>query len=132
MYYNTEIRNPMKYITEIRNTSKKEIPDPNEGEVIIHMHSENPLRIGNLYYVRYDHCNMASRKNQFFCAVLKKQKEYSYIFKNIYHSLHTDLYCSKKCVLAVPKYWVECIDLDILNRKLPKDIIIHEILQYLL
>jgi hypothetical protein len=131
MLYNIEAINT-KYMTEIRSTSKGSIPNQKEGEIIIHMSSDYNPRIGKLYYVRYDYCNLTSRKNEFFCAILKKQKEYSYIFKDIYHSLHTDLYSSKKCVLSVPKYWVECIDIDMLYRKLPKDIIIHEILQYLL
>jgi hypothetical protein len=131
MLYNIEAKNT-KYITEIRNTSKGSIPDMQEGEIIIRMNSDSLLPIGKLYYVRYDYCNLTSRRNEFFFAILKKQKEYSYIFKDICHSLHTDLIQSKKCVLSVPKYWVECIDIDVLHRKLPKDILIHEILQYLL
>jgi hypothetical protein len=105
------------------------------GEIKIDFKENKMFKEEELYYVIYKYkFKKFYNSDEFivkpnFYAILKKTLYNSYIFKNV--SKYENIKSHKNCSLTVPIDWVDMIEIYKLLPKIPSDIIVHEIMEFL-
>ena len=114
------------------NNNNKEITI---GEIKIDFKENKMFKEEELYYIIYKYkFKKFYNSDEFivkpnFYAILKKTLYNSYIFKNV--SKYENIKSHKNCSLTVPIDWVDMIEIYKLLPKIPSDIILHEIMEFL-
>lgn len=88
------------------------------------------LKKGEKYLLQYNNI-LKDKSKEYFIATLNDQKYYSYIFSNIY-IFKDKKEILKKYTLSTPVYWLETIEVSKLFYQLPLEIIIFEIMTYVI
>lgn len=114
-----------------RHNNRIENKDSTLGNIEIDISKMKKLKIGQKYFVKYNHSSLKDKLDKYFIATFNKQKYYSYIFSNIY-MFSDKKNIMKKYNLSTPIYWLETIDISKLFPQIPFEIIIFEIMTYII
>lgn len=98
------------------------------GEILLDVSKNEKYENEKLYLVKYI-CSVKTKQDKYFVGRLQLQKQYSYIFKDV--NIFRKLINHKTCKLTVQINWILLFDIEKLLKKIPLDIIIHEIIEYL-
>jgi hypothetical protein len=118
-------RRSYNLLSYLNNNKKDEVKI---GEVVIDISKNKEYKTDKFYLVKYIN-PLIRKENACFVANLKSQNKYSYAFKN--SSIYNKLLNHRNCILSIPVNFVELFEIEKLLQKIPLDIIIHEIIDYL-